>query len=69
MTTTRHCPALLVTAPASGQGKTTLVAALARRHRNLGRRVRVFKVGPAQANLVIPAYRLEGEKLVIGEDG
>ena len=30
---------------------------------------RVFKVGPAQANLVIPAYRLEGEKLVIGEDG
>ena len=46
MTTTRHCPALLVTAPASGQGKTTLVAALARRHRNLGRRVRVFKVGP-----------------------
>lgn len=43
---TRHCPALLVTAPASGQGKTTLVAALARRQRNLGRRVRVFKVGP-----------------------
>lgn len=29
---------------------------------------RVFKVGPALANLVIPAYRLEGEKLILGED-
>lgn len=30
---------------------------------------RVFKVGPALANLVIPAYRFDGEtKLVIGED-
>ena len=27
----RHCPALLVAAPASGQGKTTLTAALLRR--------------------------------------
>lgn len=27
---------------------------------------RVFKVGPATANLVIPAYRLAGEQLVIG---
>ncbi len=43
---TRQCPALLVCAPASGQGKTTLVAALARHHCKLGRRVRVFKVGP-----------------------
>ena len=42
----RHCPALLVSAPASGQGKTTLTAALARLHRNAGRRVRVFKTGP-----------------------
>lgn len=40
------CPALLVTAPASGQGKTLVTAALARRHRNAGRKVRVFKVGP-----------------------
>lgn len=40
------CPALLVAAPASGQGKTTVVAALARLHRRLGRRVRVFKCGP-----------------------
>ena len=40
------CPALLVAAPASGQGKTTVVAALARLHRRLGRTVRVFKCGP-----------------------
>lgn len=40
------CPALLITAPASGQGKTTVVAALARLHTRLGRRVRVFKCGP-----------------------
>lgn len=44
--TTHHCPALLITAPASGQGKTTVTAALARYHRNQGRRVRVFKAGP-----------------------
>lgn len=42
----RRCPALLVSAPASGQGKTTVTAALARMHRNAGRRVRVFKTGP-----------------------
>ncbi len=46
MTTARMCPALFLAAPASGQGKTTLVAALARHHRNQGRRVRVFKTGP-----------------------
>ena len=40
------CPALLVSAPASGQGKTTATAALARWHREQGRRVRVFKTGP-----------------------
>jgi cobyrinic acid a,c-diamide synthase len=43
---THRCPALLVAAPASGQGKTTVTAALARRHRRAGRRVRVFKCGP-----------------------
>ena len=42
----RRCPALMVAAPASGQGKTTVVAALARLHRSRGRRVRVFKCGP-----------------------
>ena len=41
-----RCPALLVAAPASGQGKTTVVAALARLHTRLGRKVRVFKCGP-----------------------
>jgi len=41
-----NCPALLVAAPASGQGKTTVVAALARLHTRLGRKVRVFKCGP-----------------------
>ncbi|WP_235839911.1 cobyrinate a,c-diamide synthase [Derxia lacustris] len=41
-----RCPALLVAAPASGQGKTTAVAALARLHARAGRRVSVFKVGP-----------------------
>lgn len=40
------CPAILVAAPASGQGKTTVAAALARLHARQGRRVRVFKCGP-----------------------
>ncbi|RRJ84523.1 cobyrinate a,c-diamide synthase [Aestuariirhabdus litorea] len=40
------CPAILIAAPASNQGKTTVTAALARLHSNLGRRVRVFKAGP-----------------------
>jgi len=40
------CPALLITAAASGQGKTTVTAALARLHARQGRRVRVFKCGP-----------------------
>jgi cobyrinic acid a,c-diamide synthase len=40
------CPILLLGAPASHQGKTTVTAALALYHRNQGRRVRVFKTGP-----------------------
>lgn len=40
------CAAVLVAAPASGQGKTTVAAALARLHARQGRRVRVFKCGP-----------------------
>ena len=40
------CPAILVAAPASGQGKTTVTSALARLHARQGRRVRVFKCGP-----------------------
>jgi cobyrinic acid a,c-diamide synthase len=41
-----RCPALFISAPASGQGKTTITAGLARLHRREGRRVRVFKTGP-----------------------
>lgn len=44
--TSVQCPALLISAPASGQGKTTATAALARWHVQQGRRVRVFKTGP-----------------------
>ena len=40
------CPALLIAGCASGQGKTTVTAALARHHARMGRRVRVFKAGP-----------------------
>ncbi len=40
------CPALLIAAPASGQGKTTVAAALARLLARSGKRVRVFKCGP-----------------------
>jgi cobyrinic acid a,c-diamide synthase len=39
-------PALLIAAPASGQGKTTITSALARLHTRQGRKVRVFKCGP-----------------------
>ncbi|MBB3104269.1 cobyrinate a,c-diamide synthase [Azomonas macrocytogenes] len=46
MTAPRSCPALLIAAPASGQGKTTVTAALARLHARQGKRVRVFKCGP-----------------------
>lgn len=46
MSTHASCPALLIAAPASGQGKTTVTAALARLHARQGRRVRVFKCGP-----------------------
>ncbi|BBE50850.1 Cobyrinate a,c-diamide synthase [Ferriphaselus amnicola] len=42
----RFCPALFISAPASGQGKTTVTAAIAAYHRGQGRRVRVFKTGP-----------------------
>ncbi|WP_027995876.1 cobyrinate a,c-diamide synthase [Simplicispira psychrophila] len=44
--TSARCPAVLISAPASGQGKTTVVAALARLLTRQGLRVRVFKCGP-----------------------
>ena len=42
----QQCPALLIAAPASGQGKTTITAALGRLHSRQGKRVQVFKCGP-----------------------
>ncbi|MDB1125225.1 cobyrinate a,c-diamide synthase [Vibrio algarum] len=44
--TTVRCPALVVAAPSSGSGKTTVVAAIARHFSNQGLKVRVFKTGP-----------------------
>ncbi|OIR06097.1 cobyrinic acid A,C-diamide synthase [mine drainage metagenome] len=62
----RTCPALLITAPSSGQGKTTVTAALARYHREQGRIVRVFKTGPDFLDPMIlerasghPVYQLD----------
>ncbi len=67
------CPALLIAAPASGQGKTTVTAALARLHTRLGRRVRVFKCGPDFLDPMIlarasgqPVYQLDLR--MVGED-
>lgn len=61
-----RCPALLVSAPASHQGKTTVTAALARWYRDRGRRVRVFKTGPDFLDPMIlerasglPVYQLD----------
>ncbi|GIX26861.1 MAG: hypothetical protein KatS3mg123_0742 [Burkholderiales bacterium] len=57
---------MLVAAPASGQGKTMATAALARLHRQRGRRVRVFKTGPDFLDPMIleracgaPVYQLD----------
>ena len=62
----RRCPALLISGPASGQGKTTITAALARLYRDRGRRVRVFKTGPDFLDPMIlerasgnPVYQLD----------
>lgn len=66
MSGSRHCPALFIAAPASGQGKTTVTAALARHHHNQGRKVRVFKTGPDFLDPMIlerasgnPVYQLD----------
>src|SRR5258708_33365615 len=60
------CPALLVSGCASGQGKTTVTAALARYHSRAGCRVRVFKTGPDFIDPVVlemasgtPVYNLD----------
>jgi cobyrinic acid a,c-diamide synthase len=46
MNGTVQCRAVLLAAVASGQGKTTVTAALARKLARSGRKVRVFKCGP-----------------------
>ena len=58
--------ALLISAPASGQGKTTVAAALARLAARSGQRVRVFKTGPDFIDPMIleraaghPVYQLD----------
>jgi cobyrinic acid a,c-diamide synthase len=51
-----NCPALFIGAPASGQGKTSIVAGLARLHARQGRRVKIFKCGPDFLDPMIHAY-------------
>ena len=66
-------PAAMITAPASGQGKSMVTAALARLHRNAGRNVRVFKHGPDYLDPMVlevasgnPVYQLH--PWMTGED-
>ncbi len=54
-----RCPAILVAALASGQGKTTVACALARLHARQGRRVRVFKCGP---DFLDPCWHRSGQR-------
>lgn len=68
-----RCRTLMIAAPSSGQGKTTVVAGLARHLRNLGQRVRVFKMGPDFIDPMIherasgaPVYQLD--LWMMGED-
>ncbi|WP_092020643.1 cobyrinate a,c-diamide synthase [Marinobacter zhejiangensis] len=70
---TGQVPAALITAPGSGQGKSIVTAALARLHRNAGRKVRVFKHGPDYLDPMVlevasgqPVYQLH--PWMTGED-
>ncbi|MFL1483364.1 cobyrinate a,c-diamide synthase [Marinobacter sp. LN3S78] len=63
----------MITAPGSGQGKSMVTAALARLHRNAGRKVRVFKHGPDYLDPMVlevasgqPVYQLH--PWMTGED-
>lgn len=60
------CPALFISAPSSGSGKTSITAAIARSAARRGQRVRVFKTGPDFLDPGIlaraagtPAYQLD----------
>jgi len=60
------CPALLISAPSSGSGKTSVTAAIARFHARQGRKVRVFKTGPDYLDPMVlerasghPVYQLD----------
>ena len=66
MSQPHQCAAFVIAAPASGQGKTTVTATLARYYRQQGMRVRVFKVGPDFLDPMIlqqasgnPVYQLD----------
>ncbi|WP_319928135.1 hypothetical protein [Vreelandella zhuhanensis] len=59
--------AALITAPASGHGKSMVTAAMVRLHRNAGRKVRVFKHGPDYLDPMVlevasgqPVYQVHG---------
>ncbi|MDR3135557.1 MAG: cobyrinate a,c-diamide synthase, partial [Deltaproteobacteria bacterium] len=65
---------MLISAPSSGQGKTTVTAALARLHRLAGLKVRAFKCGPDFLDPTIlavasgaPVYQLD--LWMAGEEG
>lgn len=60
MPTVRECPALMISALASGQGKTTVTAALATWHRRCGKRVTVFKTGPDYLDPLLLAHASGG---------
>ncbi len=71
--TMSRCRSLLISAPASGQGKTTVTAALARYFWQQGKTVRVFKTGPDFIDPMVlqqasnqPVYQLD--LWMMGED-
>ena len=63
---TTSCPALIISAPSSGSGKTTITAALAYYHKMQGKTVHIFKTGPDFIDPMIleqasghPVYQLD----------
>lgn len=68
MSSALSCPALLIGAPASDQGKTTLTAALERWHRRQGRRVRVFKCRPDVLDpTVLTGHQAPAERVALAD--